>query len=193
MDFDWRSVVKGIAPVLGGAFGGPLGAAAVGALTNAVLGDKATGDPVKDEAALAGVLAGDITPEIRAKIIEADTALKLAAMQFADKDKDRQLDELKSTLADVQNARARDAEFIKAGKANERANWMVVMDVVGLLACLAVLTFFRQNLPGEVVGLLSTIAGIFGLCLRDAHQFEFGSSRGSKEAQATIATIAKMP
>lgn len=58
---------------------------------------------------------------------------------------------------------------------------MVLFDAAGLVACLLVLTFFRQNIPGEVVGLLSTIAGIFGLCLRDAHQFEFGSSRGSRE------------
>jgi hypothetical protein len=63
-----------------------------------------------------------------------------------------------------------------------RRNWMVALDVVGLIACLAVLTFFRKEIPGEVVGLLSTIAGIFGLCLRDAHQWEFGSSKGSKEA-----------
>lgn len=70
-----------------------------------------------------------------------------------------------------------------------RRNWMVLLDVVGLISCLAVLTLFRKEIPGEVVGLLSTIAGIFGLCLRDAHQFEFGSSRGSKEKDERMEVI----
>lgn len=94
-------------------------------------------------------------------------------------------------LSDRQDARKRDVEFLKAGKVNTRANAMVAMDVVGLIACLVVLTLFRKEIPGEVVGLLSTIAGIFGLCLRDAHQFEFGSSRGSKDANDTLHQLAK--
>lgn len=101
---------------------------------------------------------------------------------------DRELD--LAFLADRQSARARDVEFIKAGKVNNRANAMVLFDVLGLIACLVVLTFFRKDMPGEVVGLLSTIAGIFGLCLRDAHQFEFGSSRGSREKDESIKQLA---
>jgi hypothetical protein len=50
-----------------------------------------------------------------------------------------------------------------------------------------VLVFFRKDIPGEAVGIISTVAGIFGACLRDAYQFEFGSSRGSKEKDALIA------
>jgi hypothetical protein len=45
---------------------------------------------------------------------------------------------------------------------------------------------YREKLPGEVVGLLSAISGIFGACLRDAHQFEFGSSRSSQVKDQTI-------
>jgi hypothetical protein len=33
------------------------------------------------------------------------------------------------------------------------------------------------------------IAGIFGACLKDAYTFEFGSSRGSKEKDDSIATL----
>lgn len=88
-------------------------------------------------------------------------------------------------LADRQDARKRDVEMRKAGDANVRANWMIVGDVVGLVACLAALTTM-PDLPGEVRGIISTIAGFFGLGLRDAHQFEFGSSRGSREKQAVI-------
>lgn len=39
--------------------------------------------------------------------------------------------------------------------------------------------------------LLSGIAGIFGACLRDAFQFEFGSSRGSREKGAILGARGK--
>lgn len=38
---------------------------------------------------------------------------------------------------------------------------------------------------GVVLAQLSTINSYFGLCLRDAHQFEFGSSRGSRTKDET--------
>lgn len=92
-------------------------------------------------------------------------------------------------LADRQSARQRDIAYVNAGRTNKRADLMVLFDVIGLIACLAVLTFFRKEIPGEVVGLLSTIAGIFGLCLRDAHQFEFGSSRSSRDKDSVISQM----
>ena len=94
-------------------------------------------------------------------------------------------------LADRQSARARDVELHKAGYVNRRADVMVFMDVVGLIACLVVLTLMRAELPTEAVTLLSVIAAIFGNCLRDAHQFEFGSSRGSKEKDLLLGSNAK--
>jgi hypothetical protein len=92
-------------------------------------------------------------------------------------------------LADVQNARTRDVELHKAGFGNRRADVMVALDVVGLIACLLVMVLYREKLPGEVIGLLSAISGIFGACLRDAHQFEFGSSRSSQMKDATISKL----
>ena len=44
-----------------------------------------------------------------------------------------------------------------------------------------ILAFFGDSLSGEGVGIISTISGIFGSCLKDAFGFEFGSSRGSRE------------
>lgn len=115
--------------------------------------------------------------------LQADAAkaqeFRLAALQA-----DTSLEE--AYLADRQDARARDVALTQAGYHNTRADVMVFFDAVGLVACLVVLTVFRKDVPGEVVGLLSTIAGIFGLCLRDAHQFEFGSSRGSREKDLII-------
>jgi hypothetical protein len=92
-------------------------------------------------------------------------------------------------LADRQDARRRDVAIVQAGRHNTRADLMVLGAVVGLIACLATLIFFRDDLPGEAVGIISTVAGIFGACLRDAFQFEFGSSRGSREKDAVIGTV----
>lgn len=92
----------------------------------------------------------------------------------------------KAYLADRADARARDVALAQAGRNNRRADVMVVGAVVGLLACLFVLVFFRGQIPGEVVGIVSTIAGMFGACLRDAFQYEFGSSRGSADKSALI-------
>lgn len=90
-------------------------------------------------------------------------------------------------LADRKDARARDVALHQAGYMNKRADLMVVADVVGLIACLVALTLYRISMPSEVAGLLTTIATLFGLCLRDAHQFEFGSSRGSREKDTLLA------
>ncbi|WP_180131951.1 hypothetical protein [Rhodoferax sp. BLA1] len=97
----------------------------------------------------------------------------------------------KAYLTDRQSARARDIAYVTSGRTNKRADLMVLCDVVGLIACLVVLSLFRKDIPGEVVGLLSSVASIFGLCLRDAHQFEFGSSRGSRDKDDLLAGIQK--
>lgn len=83
-------------------------------------------------------------------------------------------------IQDRMNARARDAAFVHAGKNNKRADVMVLAAAAGLIGCLSCLALYKGNLPGEAVGIISTIAGIFGACLKDAYAFEFGSSRGSK-------------
>ena len=132
---------------------------------------------------LAKTVTGQPTGEAALAALQADTAkaheFRLATLQ-ADTDLEG------AYLEDRKDARARDVALVQAGYRNKRADWMVLFDVVGLIACLVVLSVFREEVPGEVVGLLSTIAGIFGLCLRDAHQFEFGSSRGSREKDAII-------
>lgn len=85
-------------------------------------------------------------------------------------------------LADRAGARERDIKVrqLDDGR-NKRADVMVICDFLGLIACLVVLAVFYKELPGEATAMIATIASIFGLCLRDAHQFEFGSSRGSRD------------
>ena len=135
-------------------------------------------------AGIAKQVAGVQTPEEALQAIQANAQLQ-AEFQRAVLAADTQLEQ--AFLDDRKDARARDVELAKLGRVNTRADVMVALDALGLVCCLVVLTLFRKEIPGEVVGLLSTIAGIFGLCLRDAHQFEFGSSRGSRDKDALLA------
>lgn len=82
---------------------------------------------------------------------------------------------------DRTSARARDVALVQSGRQNLRADIMVIAAAMGLASCLMILGFYRGHLPGEAVGIISTVAGIFGSCLKDAYAFEFGSSRGSKD------------
>lgn len=92
-------------------------------------------------------------------------------------------------LQDRQDARARDIALVKSGRSNTRADIMVVSAALGLVLCLVSLGHYSGELPGEAVGIISTIAGIFGSCLKDAYAFEFGSSRGSKEKDSAVAAL----
>jgi hypothetical protein len=96
------------------------------------------------------------------------------------------------TMADYkdrESARTRDMALANAGRSNLRADIMVVSAALGLVACLLTITLYRTTLPGEVVGIISTIAGIFGSCLKDAYAFEFGSSRGSKFKDSKLSAL----
>lgn len=92
----------------------------------------------------------------------------------------------KFALDDRINARQRDTSIFQVGKRNLRGDIMVLSALLGLLGCLSPLTVFKMSLSGEVIGIISTIAGIFGSCLKDAYAFEFGSSRGSKEKESHL-------
>jgi uncharacterized protein YacL len=87
----------------------------------------------------------------------------------------------KIILYDRKDARKRDISFSQSGKLNKRADFMVMCAAIGLLICLITIGFFSHKISGEAIGIISTIAGLFGSCLKDAYGFEFGSSRGSKE------------
>lgn len=140
---------------------------------------------------LAQAVTGTATPEAALAAIQADQQLQ-HAFRMRSLEIDSTLEQ--AYLADRSDARKRDVQLrALTGGSNTRADVMVGGAVVGLIACLAVLVFFRNEIPGEVVGIVSTIAGIFGACLRDAFQFEFGSSRGSREKGDLIARLPLQP
>ena len=134
--------------------------------------------------AVASELTGQESPEDIISTLREDKAMS-AQLTLRLSEIEMELDRL--YMEDRQDARKRDVALAAAGGRNVRADVMILTVTLGLLACLYVLTSFREDLPGEVVGIVSTIAGIFGACLRDAFQFEFGSSRGSKDKDVLLA------
>lgn len=89
----------------------------------------------------------------------------------------------RTSYKEHKNARLRDMEIMKAGRKNIRAHVMVIIAAFGLISCPVALVLslraYDNNIPGEIIVIISTIAGIFGSCLKDAYAFEFGSSKSS--------------
>lgn len=136
---------------------------------------------------IAQSVSGATTPQEALEAIRANVQLQ-AAFQQRVLELNHELE--RAYLVDRQDARNRDVEMRKlTGGKNTRADVMVAGAVLGLISCLASLIWFRQGLPGEAVGIVATIAGIFGACLRDAFQFEFGSSRGSRDKDDILANL----
>lgn len=170
-----KSIAKLGLPLLGAALPVPGGAVLGAALARAIGSES---DRPED---LLATLAGN--PEALQK-----------ARQFEAEHQERMLDLVQkhdlatyqAEIADRQSARERDVELAWAGRGNRRADVMVALDVAGLVACLVAIVWLRSSLTGEAITLITTLAGYFGLSLRDAHQFEFGSSRGSKDKDALL-------
>lgn len=141
-----------------------------------------TGTKTPEEATAALAQNAELAQQFNLAVIAADEELEKAA------------------LADIQDARRRDLEVRRqSGGSNSRANWMIVGDVVGLLSCLIAMVYITwlgvgadgneaQPIVMAINGPLGMLTQQFANGLRDAHQFEFGSSRGSKEKDELLLT-----
>ncbi len=121
----------------------------------------------------AGKIANKITDELTSKPVEHN-AKNIAVKETKESSFSQQV-----TIDPQQQLALHNIGVINAYSKNRRLNLMVTGAALGLVFCLLVL-------PGEVVGIISTVSGIFGACLKDAYSFEFGSSRGSKEKDDRI-------
>ena len=88
-------------------------------------------------------------------------------------------------------------QFAQLGRTTKRADLMIIGDGVGMLACLSAMvyvTWLDVTKGGDVNPLMMALNGPLGMLtqqfangLRDAHQFEFGSNRGSAEKTELLA------
>lgn len=93
-------------------------------------------------------------------------------------------------LVDRQDARKRDTAFVQAGRYNWRGDLLAFLAVGGMILCVYFIAR-DVDLPERAVNAIMFIAGVLASAVRDVYGFEFGSSKGSKEAQGTIADLLK--
>lgn len=175
MKISWDSVkdvVGGAAPLVGSLLGGSAGSA-VGELVASALGVDNTADAV--------ATAMKTDPEAATKLRELELTHKTKLEEL-------RIEEEKARLLDVQNARSREVELAKAGKSNSPLYVLAAAVVVGFFAIVFVLLFKSAVIPDgsrEVAFLLvGTLSTAFGAVI----QYFFGSSKGSADKTAFLAT-----
>ena len=168
---DLGKIVKPLAPILAAAI--PGGGIATTILSE-VFGTK------NDPDAIAAAIEKD--PAAGAKLLEIQNAHKQELEKIA-----LQLE--LAEIADVQDARARDVSIIASGKTNVRADVLAALAICGLISIIVML-MFRPPAPENTAALtlLTTLAGTLVSCVTMVYTFEFGSSRSSRQKDATIAS-----
>lgn len=163
------------------------------------------GSRAESTARVVGQVLTEVVPGAKSEV-EALEQLRLSPelqLEFRKQLLANELRLVEIAAADTADARRRDVEVRRlAGGSNDRANAMIALAAVGsigaMLAMLALGWFkakFAENVSSEVFGALlaqlATIGSAFLLCLRDAFQFEFGSSRGSRLKDETALAQSK--
>ena len=163
---DLISMVKGFAPGLATALGGPLAGVAVSALSKQL--------GVKDEVnAVMKAITND--PEAEAKI------------------KQLEHDKFKAILADKANARDREARVVESQNApliNKIVTPALALGVTGLSFVLFAVLIFVEVKP-EAKDILIYILGVLSAAVTQILSYYFGSSVGSKDKGDQLRSIVK--
>lgn len=171
---DWKSLIKGVAPVVGTALGGPLGGAAVSIIADAL------GLSEKTEEAIKNVIGQGLTPE-------QEVALQLAEKNFA-------LEQLKINVA--LQTRLAELEVDDRNKAREReAN---VKDNTNRNLAYAIVGGFIALVGSTLLGfaevdsaLAGTLVGYLSAKCEQVLSYYFGSTRTSEQKTNLLAQQGK--
>ena len=94
---------------------------------------------------------------------------------------------LTATLADRQDARSRDSEFIKAGRSNIRSNVLLITACLGIVGGIGFMVFGHVDgntaVGGCIISVVTLLAGKFAT----AFDFEFGGSADSEQTRNLLA------
>lgn len=174
---NWKDILGKLAPTVASAVGGPLAGAAVSALGDILGISEPTQDKIKvaiENGSLTGEqIAGLRQLEMKLKAEEAERGFRYAELEFKDRD----------------SARGRDAEIVKAGKRNYRADVMFVLAVT-VICSLVYLIWKDPNINEFMKGVVTLVLGRFLGYLDNIYSFEFGTTRGSQNKDTTINTLA---
>lgn len=194
MDFDFKGIIKTIAPVAGALIGSPLAGMAIAAIADAIGVSEPTVEKVAN-AIQSGKLTGDQIVAAR----NADAALKVRLREL-DLDESRiEADIDKAYLADTASARV-----AHAGNRDVNVLGFLVLTVFGIVcscalyASYALLTGGMQiedsGVIAAVFGLIGTILGYVSAKADQVISYFFGSTKDSRKKTEVMAdAIANLP
>lgn len=168
-----KQLIGNVAPTIAGALGGPGAALAISSLSNAIFGF-----PNASEQQISQALAAN-NPELMLKLKQAD-------LDFISKQKELEIEELKTQLADVANARER--EIQTHDKTPRNLAYIITFAFFVFYACM-----WKFTVQPE----MRDIANAFGQTLLNtwvgAMAYFLGTSVGSKSKDAVIANLKNKP
>lgn len=129
-----------------------------------------------------------LTPEDTLKLRQYEMAHEEELLKLRIEDNKLGLESFKVEVEDRSSARIRDAEFIKKGLTNHRANLMFFLAVV-MVGLLVWIVWKDQSINEYVKGIFTLVLGRFLGYLDNIYNFEFGTTRGSREKDDTINTM----
>ncbi len=103
---------------------------------------------------------------------------------------EQELQGFKIEVEDRGSARARDAEFIKAGMHNSRADTMFILALI-VICGLVYIVWKDQSVNEYVKGIFTLVLGRFLGYLDNIYNFEFGTTRSSRTKDVTIEQLSK--
>jgi len=162
----WQDIVKGVAPILGTAIGGPFGGMATKFLAGKLLGDENAGeDQIKD-------LIAAQDPDVMLKLKTAEHDFKVRMQELG-------LDEKKIAAQDRDSAR-------KLGIQTTLIPQMILSTIfVTAFAAILYAVFTKVvALDGVQQNIVMYLLGILSAGMVQIMNFWFGSSSGSKEKDA---------
>ena len=173
----WKDTLGKLAPTVASALGGPLAGVAVSAIGELFGISEPTQDKIKvaiENGSLTGEqISGLRQLEMKLKAEEAERGFRYAELEFKDRD----------------SARGRDAESVKAGKRNYRADAMFLL-AVAVIVALVYAIWKDPSINEFMKGIVTLVLGRFLGYLDNIYSFEFGTTRGSQNKDSTIDKLA---
>lgn len=138
---------------------------------------------------VAQIVTGTADPESAMAALKADPNLVLQYQaMLAQQEKDFEA----LYVSDKNSARVRDAEFLKAGTRNYRADFLVGITVI-IVALILAVVILEPNLNEFAKGVITTILGVFLNQLTNIFSFEFGTTRlKDKQDQTQFAAMTEI-
>jgi hypothetical protein len=161
MKVDWKEMVRGIAPTLGAALGGPFAGVAVKFLADKLLGNPTATEDQVAEAIVAG------SPEQLVKLKELDNAFKVQMKQL-------DVDVFKLEVSDVQSAR-------EMARVNMWPQIILsTLYTIGYFAVLYIFVVGDVDISVKFKAEFNIVLGVMTAAQVKIMDFWFGSSYGSK-------------